>query len=286
MKKKRYKIKDMFKDAYKETRRSALLVFLILRALVIVCMVLQILNGELWNALLCLLSLVLLILPSIISHKLDITLPNTLEIIIYLFIFSAEILGEINNFYGLIPIWDTILHTLNGFLCAAIGFSLINLLNKTSDNINLSPLYLCIVAFCFSMTIGVLWEFFEYAGDKYLKLDMQKDTIVSSISTVELDPDKNNKAIYIDDINKTILYDKNGQEIAVIDGGYLDIGIHDTIKDLFVNFIGALFFCIFGFIYLKTSKDNYFVNQFVPTKGKRKIPTSVSKKLQEIENNK
>lgn len=75
-------------------------------------------------------------------------------------------------------------------ICAAIGFSLINLLNETSDKINLSPLYLCIVAFCFSMTIGVLWEFFEYSADKFFKLDMQKDNIITEISSVELDPKK------------------------------------------------------------------------------------------------
>ena len=81
-----------------------------------------------------------------------------------LFIFSAEILGEISSFYVLFPFWDTTLHTLNGFLAAAIGFSLVDLLNR-SDRVkfDLSPLFLSITAFCFSMTIGVLWEFFEFA---------------------------------------------------------------------------------------------------------------------------
>lgn len=277
--KKKYRIKDMFIDAYKETKRSSLLVFLILRTLVILCMILQIIHGDLGNAFLCLLSLVLLLLPSFIQQKLDISLPNTLEIIIYLFIFSAEILGEINNFYEFIPYWDTMLHTINGFLCAAIGFSLINLLNNTSDKFHLSPLYLCIVAFCFSMTIGVLWEFFEYASDKYLKLDMQKDRIVSVISTVTLDEQRQNNPVVIKNIAKTILYDKDNNILATIDGGYLDIGINDTMKDLFVNFLGAIFFCGFGYIYLKKDKNNAMITNFVPTKGKRTIPDSVVDKL-------
>lgn len=276
---KKYRIKDMFIDAYKETKRSSLLVFLILRTLVILCMILQIIHGDLGNAFLCLLSLVLLLLPSFIQQKLDISLPNTLEIIIYLFIFSAEILGEINNFYEFIPYWDTMLHTINGFLCAAIGFSLINLLNNTSDKFHLSPLYLCIVAFCFSMTIGVLWEFFEYASDKYLKLDMQKDRIVSVISTVELDEQRQNNPVIIKNIAKTVLYDKDNNILATIDGGYLDIGINDTMKDLFVNFLGAIFFCGFGYIYLKKDKNNAMITNFVPTKGKRTIPNSVANKL-------
>lgn len=279
--KKRYKIKDMFIDAYKETKRTSLLVFLILRFLVIVCMVLQLIRGDIHNSLLCLLSLILLIMPSIIQHKLDIKLPNTLEIIIYLFIFSAEILGEIHNFYGTFSSWDTILHTLNGFLCAAIGFSLIDLLNKKSKKIKLSPIYLCIVSFCFSMTIGVCWEFFEYGMDKIFLTDMQKDTIVKKISTVTLDPDQNNKAIVIDGIETTIIYDKNGNELTKLESGYLDIGINDTIKDLFVNFIGAFVFCIFGYFYLKKNKlkNNIFIDNFVPTKGKRKIPKSIKRKI-------
>ncbi len=279
MKKKRYKLKDMFKDAYKETKRSSLLVYLVLRFLVIACMILQIIHGNLENALLCILSLFLLLLPSFIEHKLNITLPNTLEIIIYLFIFSAEILGEINNFYGIIPYWDTILHTLNGFLCAAVGFSLVNILEKTSDKINLSPLYLCIVAFCFSMTIGVLWEFFEYGSDIIFKLDMQKDNVVSWISTVELNPLNENKAIIVENIDKTVMYNKKGNELAVINGGYLDIGINDTMKDLIVNFIGALTFCFFGFFYLKYSKHDKFIKNFVPTKGRREVPEVIKKKL-------
>ena len=162
---KRINVQKMIKMAYKETKRSSLAIYLILRFLVIVCMILQIIRGDLNNALLCLLSLVLLFAPLFIQNKYEITLPDGLEISIYLFIFSAEILGEINNFYGIIPHWDTCLHTINGFLATAVGFSLVDLLNKNSKDINLSPFYLCLVAFCFSMTIGILWEFFEYGGE-------------------------------------------------------------------------------------------------------------------------
>ena len=214
--------------AYKETKRSSLAIYLILRFLVIVCMVLQLLKGNINNALLCLLSLILLFAPLFIQNKFAITLPSGLEITIYFFIFAAEILGEINNFYGIIPYWDTILHTINGFLAAAVGFSLIDLLNKNSKNVNLSPFYLCLVAFCFSMTIGVLWEFFEYSSDKFLDMDMQKDTVVKKISSVTLNPSGKNKAIVVSSIGKTVIYDENGYILETIDGGYLDIGLNDT----------------------------------------------------------
>ena len=143
MKKKKIKVQKLIKMAYQETRRSSLAIYIILRFLVIVCMILQLLRGDLNNALLCLLSLVLLFAPLFIQNKFEITLPDGLEIAIYLFIFSAEILGEINNFYGIIPHWDTMLHTINGFLATAVGCSLVDLLNKNSKSIKLSPFYLC-----------------------------------------------------------------------------------------------------------------------------------------------
>lgn len=273
--KKRINAQKMIKMAYKETKRSSLAIYLILRFLVVICMILQIIRGDLNNALLCLLSLVLLFAPLFIQNKYEITLPDSLEISIYLFIFSAEILGEINNFYGIIPHWDTCLHTINGFLATAVGFSLVDLLNKNSKDINLSPFYLCLVAFCFSMTIGILWEFFEYGGDKLMKFDMQKDTFITNISSVYLNPDNENKPVVVDNIGKTEIFDKDGKLLYVIDGGYLDIGLNDTMKDLFVNFIGALVFSFFAYIGLKNNKRSSVVKNFVPIKEKRKMAESV-----------
>lgn len=273
--KKRINAQKMIKMAYKETKRSSLAIYLILRFLVVICMILQIIRGDLNNALLCLLSLVLLFAPLFIQNKYEITLPDSLEISIYLFIFSAEILGEINNFYGIIPHWDTCLHTINGFLATAVGFSLVDLLNKNSKDINLSPFYLCLVAFCFSMTIGILWEFFEYGGDKLMKYDMQKDTLITNVSSVYLNPDNENKPVVVDNIGKTEIFDKDGKLLYVIDGGYLDIGLNDTMKDLFVNFIGALVFSFFAYIGLKNNKRSSVVKNFVPIKEKRKMAESV-----------
>lgn len=280
MKNVKYNVHKLIKLAYKDTGRSSLFVYLLLRFLVIVCMILQILRGDLNNALLCLLSLILLFAPIFIQHKFEITLPNGLEIAIFLFIFAAEILGEINNFYGTIPHWDTMLHTINGFLATAVGFSLIDLLNKNSKSFNLSPFYLCLVAFCFSMTIGVLWEFFEYSCDKFLLFDTQKDTIVDTVSSVMINPDGKNKAIVLKDIKSTVIYDIDGNILQVIDGGYLDIGINDTMKDLIVNFVGAIVFCFFGYFALTRDKNNTFIDNFVPKKGKREFSKSVIAKLE------
>ena len=262
------KIVEELKKEYKETKKSSILVYFTLRFLVILCLIRQIILGHFDSALLCVLSLFLLILPIIIQRRLKITLPNTLEVIIYIFIFSAEILGEIYNFYGNIPNWDLILHTLNGFLCAAVGLSLIDLLNKKSKSIKLSPAYVALASFCFSMTIGVCWEFIEYAFDKTTLVDMQKDEFITSITSVEFDPNKSNKALKIKDIDHTILYDAKGNVLMVIEGGYLDIGLNDTIEDLLVNFIGASVYSILGYFYIKNRDKYTLASKFIITKEK------------------
>lgn len=249
------------KEAWKENK-PALYVYFTLRFLIIACLVLQILRGDLQNILICALSLVLLLLPFVIEKYLKIELPSVLEIIAMLFVFSAQILGEINNFYGFIPYWDTVLHTLTGFLMGAIGFSLFDILNENLKSINLSPLFLCLFAFCFSMTVGVVWEFFEYGMDEIFKTDMQKDVYVNSVNTVTLDPENDNNVVNVNGINKVIVYDKEGNEIQALEG-YLDIGLKDTMKDLMVNFLGAIIFNILGYLYLKNREKHSYVEKFM-----------------------
>ncbi len=244
--------------------KSSFAVYMVLRALVILVMILQILNRNFEDVFYCALTLILLIIPSILQVEFKIELPTPLEIIILLFIFAAEIMGEIGSYYTKFPYWDTMLHTMNGFLAAAIGFSLVDILNRQkSDKFHLSPLYLAIVAFCFSMTIGVMWEFFECSMDVFFGMDTQKDTIVHSISSVMLDPTKTQTIIHINDIQNVVV---NGQELGL--GGYLDIGLLDTMKDLFVNFIGAVVFSVIGYFYVKKRGEGRFAKKFIPTRKK------------------
>lgn len=246
-------------------KRTVAVVYFTLRLLVIAVMVAQFFNGDFESVFLCGLTLVLFLLPTVFERALMIDLPNTMEIIIMLFIFAAEILGEISSFYTTFKGWDTILHTLNGFLCAAIGFALVDMLNRTEKfSLSLSPVFMSIVAFCFSMTIGVLWEFFECGMDQLFLLDMQKDTVVHSISSVMLDPAGGNSRVAIDGITDTILVTAGGQQISLGLGGYLDIGLLDTMKDLFVNFVGAVVFSVIGFFYVKSRGQGRFASRFIP----------------------
>ena len=243
--------------------RSSFIVFYTLRILVLVALVRQIMLHNYEGAFFCVLTIVLLYIPSWLQVKLHIELPPPLEITILCFIFAAEILGEVNAFYVNVPNWDTMLHTLNGFLAAAVGFSMVLLLNDDERlTFDLSPFFLALVAFCFSMTIGVLWEFFEFGMDYFFHTDMQKDTVINSIYTVALDPTRTNKVVAVKGIQDVVI---NGESLGL--GGYLDIGIIDTMKDLFVNFIGAVVFSVTGFFYARSKGEKRTAAQsFVPSK--------------------
>ena len=246
---------------FKKEKKRRLTVRGILSLLVLLLIVRQFFLHNYEGIFVGILTLILFGIPTFIERKTDIDLPPVLEGIIYCFIFAAEILGEIASFYTKIPYWDTMLHTINGFLMAAIGFALVDIFNRSDRfSVKLSPLFLAIVAFCFSMTVGVLWEFFEFAVDTYFGTDMQKDWIVTAINSVKFDPNGLNVVHHVD-IDSLVV---NGEDWISKYGGYIDIGLIDTMKDLLVNFIGAVVFSIIGFFYVKSRGKGKFASQFIP----------------------
>ncbi len=228
-----------------DSDKLSLFFYVILRLIIVISLINQLFVGNIENVFLCILSLILFMLPAFIKKKFKVVFPNVLEISIILFIFAAEILGTINNFYNIFPRFDELLHTVNGFLAAAVGFSLIYLLNENLKEFKLSSFFVSLFAFCFSMTIGIMWEFFEYSADNLLDKNTQKDTTVYEL-----------KGAFIDDIDYTLVYGKDDEMVKI--DGYLDIGLHDTMSDLIVNFIGAFIYSIFGYLYMK-NKDKYKV---------------------------
>lgn len=238
-------------------------VYLVLRLIVLASLVSAILRQEYESAFVCVLVLFLFMLPFFIQKNFGIRLPSTLEIIILLFIFAAEILGELQSYFIQYPYWDTMLHTTNGFLCAAFGFSLIDILNRDAKiKFTLSPLYVALAAFCFSMTIGVLWEFFEFGMDWFFHTDMQRDTVINAIYSASLDPTRTNKVVAVKEIHDVVI---NGENLGL--GGYLDIGLIDTMKDLLVNFVGAVVFSVAGYFYARSKgKKRAAALNFVPSK--------------------
>ena len=242
-----------------KARKNRTKIQMVLTLIVVFSVIRQFFLGNYHNMFLGILTLILFMVPQFLDKKLSVTIPVGLETVILIFIFSAEILGEINAFYVKIAIWDSILHTTNGFLMAAIGFALIDLFNRSEKfSIKMSPYFVAFFAFCFSMTVGVLWEFFEFSMDQFFGLDMQKDWIVTAINSVKLNPTGANVPIHVD-VQSVVI---NGEQWNI--GGYLDIGLIDTMKDLIVNFIGAVVFSIIGILYLKNRERGKLAASLIP----------------------
>ena len=242
--------------------KALFFVYLLLRLSVVLILIAQLMNGEWENAFYCVLALVLMLVPSFIETNWHIDIPDALEIVVLFFIYAAEILGELRAYYVNVPFWDTMLHTITGFLAAAVGFSLCDIFNRNENiKFSLSPFFLAFVAFCFSMTVAVCWEFFEFSADQLFGTDMQKDRIIHTINTVALDETRTNKVVTISGI--TEVYFEDGQALGL--GGYLDIGLIDTMKDLMVNFAGAVAFSFIGYFYTKSRGEGRFARLFIPT---------------------
>lgn len=226
--------------------------YIFIYALVLFILAIQVFSHRYGNVLLCLFTMFLLSIPRFIIKKFRLKLPFCLELIICIFIFSSQILGEVCGFYERFPSWDNFLHFINGFLMSSIGISFLFMIG--GEKFKIYPFVLCF-AFCFSMTIAVFWEFGEFFLDTYFQRDCQKDKLLTEISSVHFNT-LNYKPILIDDISETHIYSKGGKHLTIIYGGYLDLGIHDTMRDLFVNFVGCLVYLIFSLF------DFYRGNQF------------------------
>lgn len=252
--------KLIYQHYKKHRNKLVLFVYFALRILIVSVTVISIISHRWKGVLSCILALILLLLPSILERKLRLELPSVLEIIIILMVFAAWVLGEAEEFYIRIPWWDILLHTINGFLCAAVGFALFDVLNQhPASKLKVSPVYLAMMAFCFSMTIGVMWEFFEFGMDYFFHLDMQKDTVLSTISSMKLDLSDSGQTVTLSDISSVMV---NGKELGL--DGYFDIGLYDTMEDLIVNFIGAVVCCFCGLVYVRKRKFNRFTHTFIP----------------------
>ncbi len=233
--------------------------YVVLRLVVILVAIRCAFAGRWEQSLLCLAVLVLFLVPSLLERRLKMDIPSTLEKIILLFVFAAEILGEIGGYYQTFPWWDTMLHTLCGFLAAAVGFALVDILNRApSVKFSLSPAYCTFVAICFAMTVGTVWEFFEFTVDRLFMQDMQKDVVVHGFASVVLGGDGTRPFVVDGIVSSTI----NGVDYGL--GGYLDIGLFDTMQDMFVNAAGALVFSIFGYRYLVTQGDDKLAASLIP----------------------
>lgn len=248
--------------ALNKRNKIVLAVQIILAIIIIVTLINQIIISHWPNIILCIASLILFLLPDLL-FKFKINIPALLEGSYYLFIFATLILGEVFTFYGFFPFWDIVLHLLSGFVCAGVGFAIVGFMNKTK----LPVAFVIIFVFCFSMTAGVMWEFCEFVSDETIRTDAQKDMVVNNVSTMTMHAYGSNQPRRIDKIEKTEMFLKDG-EVVTVENGYLDIGLLDTMKDLFMNSVGALLFCLMVLFSLKHSDKSKLIDKFVPSKNK------------------
>lgn len=123
----------------------------------------------------CILGVVVIFLPNAIEKKWSMRIPNQMCILYYIFLYAAIYLGEVRKFYYIIPHWDSILHAMSAIMLGVFGFWLIDLLNGSEAvSVKLSPLFVSLFAFCFALSIGALWEIYEFSGDALFGLNMQK----------------------------------------------------------------------------------------------------------------
>ena len=242
--------------------KVAFAVYSVMSIITVSVIVLSVLRSDFESTFTASLTLILFLLPSFVEESFHIKLPTTLQIIAILFAFCANILGEIGEFYTLFPFWDDMLHYISGFIFAAFGFSLADIFNRNSKvEFHLSPFFLATVALCFSVTVGVLWEFFEFSADMLLQTDMQKDSLVYNIFSALLN-EHGQAPLPLEQVVQSTIITADGE--AMIVEGYLDIGLLDTMKDLFIDFAGAFLFCVFGYFYSSNSKKGRIAKQFVP----------------------
>ncbi len=123
----------------------------------------------------CLVGLIVMSIPGLIERKRQIDIPDGLEILYTLFLFCAIYLGEVRDFFYLVPHWDTLLHAFSGIMLGLVGFTLVDLLNESKRvSIRLSPMFVALFSFCFALAAGCVWEIYEFLADGVLATNMQK----------------------------------------------------------------------------------------------------------------
>ena len=215
---------------------------IILKTLVLLFSILEFIKGNLDISILFFICFLIFLILSNFKNKFFF-----LENVSYLLIF----IYEFNLLYKNIPLWDTILHALTGFIACVLIYLIFIYLNKKRKLI-LYKLFIIFSSFCFSLSVGFLFEVFEYMNDNFFSFDMQKDMFIKDIYTTKYD-NKEKSILKITDIEKIVIYYDNNK-IFTVNEGYLDIGINDTMKDLIVNLIGSVMGSFY--IYIMLSDKN------------------------------
>ena len=234
------------------------IIYFLVHLLTIFFIIINTINLNIINILSCIITIIVFNIPIIIEKKLKIDLSSNLKSFILIFIYSSEILGRVNNYYGRFSLFDNYLHIINGFIAASIGFSLMLLFYKDITKVKYYKIFIPLIVFCFSMTNALGWEFFEYIGDSLFNTDMQQDQYIYNINTKLLD-DNHDHVIRINNIDYITIHNNNIKKI----NGYIDIGLNDTMQDLGANLLGAIIYCVLGYFYIIDNKKHNIAEKFM-----------------------
>ena len=170
----------------------------------------------------CILGLITIHLPSILERKLRFELPSLLYTFYIIFLYCAIFLGEVRSFYYLVPQWDTVCHFCSSMMMGFFGLMVVTILNRDKHlSVSLSPFFVCLFAFCFSVTLGSIWEIYEFAADGLFGMNMQKFTLADGTLLV----------------------------------GHAALA--DTMKDIIVDVLGSLLASVIGFFSIRKGKGWY-----------------------------
>jgi len=168
--------------------RVKLAIYILFRILVVAAGTVAVFRANWINFALSLVTLFLTFLPTIIRREFHVYYPGEFEILVLLFIFASMYLGEIHSFYARIWWWDLMLHALSGVIIAAIGFSLVGILNGEERlAVELSPAFVAIFSFSFALSMGVIWEIYEFSMDSLFGLNMQKSGLSDTMGDLIVD---------------------------------------------------------------------------------------------------
>lgn len=175
----------------------------------------------------CALGVFVMHIPSMLAKKFRFVVPPFLFTMYIVFLYCAIFLGEVRSFYYVVPHWDDILHCMSSMMTGFFGLMTITILNRDEHVIvRLSPFFMALFAFAFSVMVGSLWEIYEYVFDGLFGLNMQKFITASG-------------------------------EVLI---GHA--ALTDTMKDIVVDTVGALVSSVIGYFSIKLDK-RWFVPELM-----------------------
>lgn len=125
--------------------------------------------------------LLLTFAPAMIERRLRVPLPVEFTLLTCIILFASFVLGEVKDFYELIWWWDLALHGLSAMLMGFIGFLTVYVFHMT-HRLEVKPLHVAAFTFGFAVTIGTLWEIFEFLMDWYVGTNMQKSGLIDTMT--------------------------------------------------------------------------------------------------------